>query len=100
MGDAHEIDIDKHVRNYLMVFGALMVLTVITVALASLEVSVPVALTLGLFVASIKGTLVAGIFMHLFHEKKFIYWLLLLTAAFFVFLLFVPIMTASDKIVG
>lgn len=98
MADAHSID--KQVRNYMIVFGALMVLTIVTVALAKLHVSVPVALTLGLLVATIKGTLVAGIFMHLFDEKKYIYWLLLLTAAFFVFLLFVPLMTAADKIVG
>jgi caa(3)-type oxidase subunit IV len=98
MADAHSID--KQVRSYMWVFGALMVLTLITVAIAELHVPIHIGIAIGLLVATIKGTLVAGIFMHLFNEKKFIYWLLLLTAAFFVFLLFVPIMTASDKIGG
>ena len=96
----HHIDIDKHVRSYMVVFGALMALTVITVAIASLDVSVPVAIALALFIASIKGSLVAAIFMHLIDEKKFIYWLLLLTASFLVFLLFVPFFTSVTDRVG
>ena len=99
MSDGHDIDIDKHVRQYMMVFGALMVLTLITVAVASLDVSVPLAITIGLFIATVKGSLVAAIFMHLKDEKKLIYWVLLLTLAFFLVLLFLPALTSiADQV--
>ena len=65
-------DIDKHVRVYIMVFVALMVLTVVTVAISRLHLSVPMAVTVALFVATVKGALVACYFMHLISEKKLI----------------------------
>jgi cytochrome c oxidase subunit IV len=45
-----------------------------------------------------KGSMVASIFMHLSHEKKWIYGALLLTVVFFIVLLFVPLATVSDTI--
>ena len=45
MGEGH-IDIDKHVRNYIMVFVALMVLTVVTVAVYYIDLSTAGAVTL------------------------------------------------------
>jgi cytochrome c oxidase subunit 4 len=92
----HAADIDRHVRVYITVFVALMVLTVITVAISYLDLSVPVAVTVALFVATIKGALVAGYFMHLVSEKKLILWVLVLTAAFFVALLALPVLTHSN----
>ena len=38
--------------------------------------------------------------MHLLHERKVIYWVLVLTVIFFIFLMFVPLFTNSDKIPG
>ena len=58
----------------------------------------PAAITLALIIASIKGTMVAGVFMHLSHEKKWIYGALLLTAFFFIVLLFLPLLTVSGGI--
>ena len=52
--------------------------------------------TLALLVASIKGSLVACYFMHLISEKKLIYAVLALTVAFFIVLLFLPILTVHD----
>ena len=100
--DAHAAhdDIRSHVKTYFMVFGALMVLTVITVAVSYVELATPMAITVALVVAIIKGSLVALFFMHLLHERKVIYWALALTAIFFVFLMFVPLFTNSDKILG
>ena len=100
--DAHAAhdDIRSHVKTYFMVFGALMVLTVITVAVSYLELATPMAVTVALIVAIIKGSLVALFFMHLLHERKVIYWALALTVIFFVFLMFVPLFTNSDKILG
>jgi len=92
----HAVDIDRHVKVYITVFVALMVLTVITVAISRLHLSVPVAVTVALFVAIVKGSLVAGYFMHLVSEKKLIYAVLGLTIVFFVALLALPVFTHSD----
>ena len=96
MTDDHAVDIDKHVRVYITVFVALMVLTVVTVAISRLHLSVPIAVTVALFVAIVKGSLVAGYFMHLVSEKKLIYAVLGLTVAFFVALMALPVLTHSN----
>jgi cytochrome c oxidase subunit 4 len=96
MTSDHAVDIDKHVRVYITVFVALMVLTIITVAISRLHLSVPIAVAVALFVAIIKGSLVAGYFMHLVSEKKLIYAVLVLTAVFFAALLALPVFTVSD----
>src|SRR5687768_4708676 len=92
----HAVDIDKHVRIYITVFVALMVLTVITVAISYLDLSVPLAVTIALFVAIVKGSLVACYFMHLVSEKKLIYAVLVLTIVFFAALLALPAITHSN----
>jgi cytochrome c oxidase subunit IV len=92
----HAADIDKQVRVYITVFVALMVLTVITVAISRVHLPVPMAVTVALIVATVKGTLVACYFMHLISEKKLIYAVLVLTAAFFVALLALPAVTHSN----
>jgi cytochrome c oxidase subunit 4 len=92
----HAVDIDKHVRIYITVFVALMILTVITVAISRLHLSVPIAVTVALLVATIKGSLVACYFMHLISEKKLIYAVLALTIVFFIVLMAVPVITHSD----
>ena len=92
----HAADIDRHVRVYITVFVALMVLTIVTVAVSYLDLSVPMAVTVAMLVATVKGSLVACYFMHLISEKKLILAVLALTAAFFVALLLLPILTVSD----
>jgi cytochrome c oxidase subunit 4 len=92
----HAVDIDKHVRIYITVFVALMVLTVITVAISYLHLPVHLAVTVALLVATVKGSLVACYFMHLISEKKLIYAVLVLTAAFFIALLALPTLTHSN----
>jgi cytochrome c oxidase subunit IV len=92
----HAVDIDRHVRVYITVFVALMVLTIVTVAVSRFHLPVPIAVTVALLVAIIKGSLVACYFMHLISEKKLIYAVLALTAAFFVVLLVVPVITVHD----
>jgi cytochrome c oxidase subunit 4 len=92
----HAVDIDKHVRIYITVFVALMVLTIITVAIAELHLPVHIAISIALLVATIKGSLVACYFMHLISEKKLIYAVLLLTVVFFIALLSLPVVTHSD----
>ena len=49
-----------------------------------------VAVIVALIIASFKGSLVAAVFMHLSHERKAIYWVLLLTVLFFIVLMAIP----------
>lgn len=95
-GSDHAVDIDKHVRIYISVFVALMALTIITVAISRLHLPVPMAVTVALIVAIIKGSLVACYFMHLISEKKLIYWVLGVTAFLFAVLMILPAVTHSD----
>ena len=96
MTSDHAVDIDKHVRVYITVFVALMALTIVTVAVSRYHLPVPIAVTVALLVATIKGALVACYFMHLISEKKLIYAVLGLTAFFFAALLALPVFTVSD----
>ena len=92
----HAADIDRHVRVYITVFVTLMVLTIVTVAISRYHFPVPIAVALALIVATVKGSLVACYFMHLVSKKKLIYAVLALTAAFFVALLALPVLTVND----
>ncbi len=89
-------DIDRHVRVYITVFVTLMVLTIVTVAISRFHLPVPMAVGVAMIVATIKGSLVACYFMHLISEKKLIYAVLGLTVAFFIALLFLPILTVHN----
>jgi cytochrome c oxidase subunit 4 len=91
-------EVKKSVRSYITVFVMLMMFTVITVAASRFHFAVPVAITIALIIATMKGGMVAGVFMHLSHEKRAIYGALLLTLAFFIVLMFVPLATMADHI--
>ena len=91
----HTDDMKKHVRTYIIVFVALAALTVVTVAVSSLHLSTSAAIALALFIASIKGGLVASYFMHLISEKKLIYIVLIFTAIFFLGLMLLPSLDIS-----
>jgi len=91
-------EVQKSIRTYFMVGAALFLFTAITVGVNRLELAVPAAITVALLIATFKGSLVASIFMHLSHEKKWIYGALILTVVLFVFLLFVPLFTTLDTI--
>ena len=98
MADVHSIeDVKAHVRTYLMVFGALLVLTVLTVAVAYLDLSIWPALIVALLIASVKGGLVAAYFMHLISEEKLIYWILGVTFAFLIAMLVLFISAYHDQ---
>lgn len=89
-------EIDRHVRVYITVFVALMALTIITVAVSYLDLPTPAAIAVALFIAVIKGSLVACYFMHLISEKKLIYAVLGITAFMFVALMILPVLTHSS----
>ncbi len=92
----HAADIDRHVRIYIIVFVSLMALTLITVTVSYLHLPMRLAILVALFIAGIKGSLVASYFMHLISEKKLIFAVLALTVLFFVVLLFAPVITVSN----
>ncbi len=95
-----EHDIKKEIRGYILVFVVLGILTVITVTISRLHLPVAPAIVLALFIATIKGTLVACYFMHLISERKLIYALLIMTVIFFSGLLGLTILGYYDHLVG
>jgi cytochrome c oxidase subunit 4 len=85
--DAHELEhLKKHIRVYLMVFGALLVLTVVTVLASYFHFGSPESnvgnIAVALVIASVKASLVAMFFMHLASEKWTIYRFLIVTVIF------------------
>ena len=93
MSSGHDSsDIKNHIKVYLYVFGALAILTVLTVAASYLKLSDGEAILLALIIASVKGSLVAGYFMHLISERALITWILMLTAGFFFVLMLIPML--------
>jgi caa(3)-type oxidase subunit IV len=91
-------DVQKSIKKYLMVGGLLFAGTVITVAANQVHLAVPLAITVALIIATVKGSFVASVFMHLSAERKWIYAALLLTVLGFVILLTVPMFTINDGI--
>lgn len=92
MAETHDIhDVQKHVRTYLIIFGSLVVLTILTVAVAYVHLPIWPALVVALVIAITKGGLVAGFFMHLKGERPLIKWILILTFVFLaaMFILFI-----------
>ena len=94
-------DIKKHVRTYIIVFVALLILTLVTVAVSYVHLpSITERTIVALVVAGTKATLVAMVFMHLKSERPFIYLSLAFTAFFFVLLFALPMWTEGDHIVN
>ncbi|MES1254239.1 MAG: cytochrome C oxidase subunit IV family protein [Acidobacteriota bacterium] len=91
-------EIQKSVRSYVMVFVMLLVFTALTVGVSGFHATVPVAIGVALVIATMKGSMVAGVFMHLSHERRWIYGSLILTVVFFVVLLFIPLFTSLDSL--
>jgi caa(3)-type oxidase subunit IV len=102
MADSAE-DVKKSIKLYLVIGAALFVGTVLTVLVAT----VPALdfgghgfdtadLILGLLIATTKATLVALIFMHLNHEKVWVYWLFGFGLFFGAAMVFLIMLAKSD----
>jgi caa(3)-type oxidase subunit IV len=98
MHSDHTEDVRKGVRTYWMIGAALYVFTIITVAVNQVHLAIPLAITIAVIIACIKGSMVASIFMHLSHEKRWIYGSLVLMVVLFVVLMSLPILTGRDTI--
>jgi cytochrome c oxidase subunit 4 len=93
---ADPAEVQKSVRSYIVVFVMLMVFTVITVAASRFHFAVPIAIAVALAIAAMKGSMVAAVFMHLSHERRWVYGTLILTVMFFIVLLLLPVLTSLD----
>jgi caa(3)-type oxidase subunit IV len=91
MSDSAE-HVRQHIKLYWKIGITLLVLTAVTVAVSYIEFAVPLTILVALIIAATKGSLVASYFMHLVGERKAIYWALLLTAFFFIVLIFIPLL--------
>ena len=94
-------DISKHVRLYIMVFVALAILTVATVGASMVDLPTHgLNIAVGLFIAMVKGSLVAVIFMHLKWDwaLKVISGTLLLCVFFFAVLMALPTLATLDTV--
>ena len=97
--DSH--DVSKHIRLYFIVGFALLIGTVLTVAVNYLHFdSMALTVTIALFIASVKGFLVAGYFMHLMSERKMIYGILGATVFFFAGMMYLTIFARDDLPAG
>jgi cytochrome c oxidase subunit 4 len=88
------------VRRYLVVFAALLVLTLLTVAASRLPVPPAVGITIGLAIAAVKASLVALFFMHLIHERGIVVLTLVFTAVFCAALFGLTLWTEGDHAPG
>lgn len=97
---ADPAELQKHVKKYLLIGAILLVGTVITVALAFVELpSHSLNILVGMIVATIKASFVALIFMHLNHERPLIYKVLAFTTAFAIVLFVLFICANGDPLV-
>lgn len=97
----HSHDVAAEVRKYMLVFGALLVGTVITVLAAKIHFgSHSINVAVALLIATVKGFLVAAYFMHLISERKMIYAVLVATVFFVVGLMYLTIWSMNpDSII-
>jgi cytochrome c oxidase subunit IV len=93
-------DVAAQVRGYLMVFGALLVLTLTTVGVSYLNLPETETVIVALVIATMKASLVAMFFMHLKGERPMVTWPLALTAFLFVALLSSLLMSEADHLFG
>jgi cytochrome c oxidase subunit 4 len=85
-------DVAKEVRKYLLVFGALLIGTLLTVWASYINFGTPSAnIIVALVIATVKATLVGGFFMHLVDERRLIYGVLGATVFFFVGLMYLTL---------
>ena len=93
-------DAATHVKGYLAVFGALLVLTGVTVGISYLHLAASVAIPIGVAIAVAKAALVAMFFMHLKGERPMVMWPLGLTVFLFVGLFVSLLWGEADRLFG
>ena len=85
---------DSGIRTYIVVWGALIVLTVVTVSVSYVSLGL-MNVVVALLIASVKASLVAPFFMHLRYKSRLV-WGVTLTPIFFLVLIIAG--TLSDTL--
>lgn len=101
--DEHEAEhIKAHIKVYVWIFAMLIVGTALTVAVSYVDFQPHWKnIAIGLAIATVKASLVAGWFMHLVSEKKLIYSVMAATVFFFIALCFITIWSmAHGSLIG
>jgi len=93
-------DVAVRVRGYLAIFGALFVLTAVTVGVSYLGLPVRSTILVALAIATTKAALVAMFFMHLKYERGIVYVTLTLTGVVFAALLAFTLWSEADHVLG
>jgi cytochrome c oxidase subunit 4 len=93
-------EVRKHLKVYWTIFGSLLVLTAITVAVSYVHLGTARNIAVGIFIAAVKASLVMLFFMHLKGERKGIFWTLYLTFFFFLCLIWIPIFGSMSQVTG
>lgn len=94
--DTHETH--SHMKELTLTFVALIILTVVTVKIAKVDFgSVAINISIALFIASIKGLLVALYFMHLKWEEKLIIGFAALSIPFLVLMVGTMVWDVAEK---
>lgn len=91
-------EIKKHMKRYITVFVLLLILTAVTVGVSYIPLGTKGNVTVALFIAIFKASLVAGFFMHLVSEKWTIYRFMIMTILFFLGLMFLSILAFNNPI--
>jgi cytochrome c oxidase subunit IV len=90
-------DIAKQVKLYKIIGAILIAGTIVTVLASNVHIGIILGIIVALIIATVKGTLVAGYFMHLFSERRMIYGVLALTAVFIVVMIGLLLFSTGDQ---
>jgi cytochrome c oxidase subunit 4 len=93
-------DAGVHTKRYLVVFGALVVLTAVTVIVSYLPLPGTLGIAIGVAIAVAKAALVALFFMHLVSERTIVYLALGFSAVFCLALFGLALWTEADHVLG
>jgi cytochrome c oxidase subunit 4 len=95
--DTHEAP-HSHMKALTLTFAALIVLTIVTVKVSKVDFgSVWINISIALFIASIKGVLVALYFMHLKWEEKLIVFFAALSIPFLCLMVGTMVWDVAEK---
>lgn len=89
-----------HIRNYLAIFGSLLVLTLVSFAFWYFQIGLATQIVLALLIASTQAFLNLRYLMHLKHASGQIKHFLIMTAVFAFFLMMLSLLAFFNTIPG
>ncbi len=76
-------DIQKETKNYLVIFGGLLILTGVSLGVHFMHLPVQLSIVIIIGIALTQAAISAAYYMHLISEKKLIFFVLAMAASFF-----------------